>query len=207
MKKLIGNKIIVSLIVLILLGLSFFLALSSTNEMVCNAERIISFIGIFSGLIGIFSVFINFQVLTEVKNIEEQRLKTISKIKEEIFFRDEIVRAKEAINKLSTKTTKQDFLQDSTTIELAVVRSICENPLIKDKTQTRPESKSIFSRVQNMDEEITKYRNNIPNTEQDCWNISPALITNFRKALDELKHILDENVAISASHSMIPDKR
>ena len=205
--NIIGNKKLVLGIVVFLTVVSICLAFISDNGMVFDVERTISFIVILSGLFGIFSIFINFQVLTEVKNIEEQRSKTISKIKEEIFFRDEIVRAKEAINKLSTKTTKQDFLQDTTTIELAVVRSICENPLIKDKTQTRPESKSIFSRVQNMDEEITKYRNNITNTEQDCWNISPSLITNFRKALDELKHILDENVAITASYSMIPDKR
>lgn len=81
MKEIIGNKKIASLIVLILIVVSFCLAFSSANGMVFDVERIISFIGILSGLFGIFSIFINFQVLTEVKNIEEQRLKTISKIK------------------------------------------------------------------------------------------------------------------------------
>ena len=184
------------IVFLILFVISVFLASGSANE------KAISFIGIFSGLIGIVSIFINFQVLTKVKNIEEQRLKTISKIKNEIFFRDEITRAKDAIDKLLGKTTKQEFLQDDTTKELSIVMGICKNPIIIDKTQTKPERRSIFSRVQNMDEEITILKK----SETMDHEINVNLIRNFREALTELQPILTENVAKSVSDSIISEE-
>ena len=168
-----------------------------------NAEIIISFIGILSGLLGIVSVFINFQVLYEVKNIEEQRSKTISKIKEEIFFRDEIVKSKEAINKLLTKRTKQDFLQDSTLDELSVIIGICKNTLINNKV-TKPNS-SILSNIELMQREIIRFKNSKKMIEQEEQQFSSIMQNNFRNALTELKNILNEYVVTSVSDNIIKD--
>ena len=197
------KKLIVSLIVLILFGVSIFLAFSSSNGMVCDAERIISFIGIFSGLIGIFSVFINFQVLTEVKNIKEQRLKTISKIKSEIFFRDEIGKAKEAIDKLLTKRTKQDFLQDATLDELAIIIGICQNSLINNEVKT-PKS-SILLNVELMQKEIIRFKKSKKMIEQEDQQFSSILMNDFRNSLTGLKNILNEYVATSVSDNIIKE--
>lgn len=203
MKKFIGNKKFV--IALILIVVSFLLAFSPANWKVFNVEieRIISFIGILSGLIGIFSIFINFQVLTEVKNIEEQRLKTISKIKSEIFFRDDIVRANEAIDKLLNKGTKQDFLKDDTLDMLNIVKKVCQNSLINSKV-TAPNS-SIFRYVDSMQEEIIRFRNSNKMIEQENQQISSSMQNNFRNALTELKTILDAYVATSVSDYIIKD--
>ena len=203
MKEIIGNKKIASLIVLILIVVSFCLAFSSANGMVFDVERIISFIGILSGLFGIFSIFINFQVLTEVKNIEEQRLKTISKIKSEIFFRDGIVRTNEAIDKLLTKRTKQDFLQDATLDELAIIIGICQNSLINNKV-TKPNS-FILSKVELMQKEIIRFKNSKKMIEQEDQQFSSMTQNDFRNALTELKNILDEYVATSVSDYIIKD--
>ena len=203
MKEIIGNKKIASLIVLILIVVSFCLAFSSANGMVFDVERIISFIGILSGLFGIFSIFINFQVLTEVKNIEEQRLKTISKIKSEIFFRDGIVRTNEAIDKLLTKRTKQDFLQDATLDELAIIIGICQNSLINNKV-TKPNS-FILSKVESMQKEIIRFKNSKKMIEQEDQQFSSMTQNDSRNALTELKNILDEYVATSVSDYIIKD--
>lgn len=200
MKDVISNKKIVSLIVLILIVVSIFLTFSSANGMVFNVEKIISFIGILSGLFGIFSIFINFQVLTEVKNFEEQRLKTISKIKSEIFFRDGIVRTNEAIDKLLTKRTKQDFLQDATLDELAIIIGICQNSLINNKV-----TKSILSKVELMQMEIIRFKNSKKMIEQEDQQFSSITQNGFRNALTELKNILDEYVATSVSDYIIKD--
>lgn len=200
MKDIISNKKIVSLIVLILIVVSIILTFSSANGMVFNVEKIISFIGILSGLFGIFSIFINFQVLTEVKNFEEQRLKTISKIKSEIFFRDGIVRTNEAIDKLLTKRTKQDFLQDATLDELAIIIGICQNSLINNKV-----TKSILSKVELMQMEIIRFKNSKKMIEQEDQQFSSITQNGFRNALTELKNILDEYVATSVSDYIIKD--
>ena len=197
------KKLIVRLIVIFLIGFSIFLTFSSANGMESNAEIIISFIGILSGLLGIVSVFINFQVLYEVKNIEEQRSKTISKIKEEIFFRDEIVKSKEAINKLLTKRTKQDFLQDSTLDELSVIIGICKNTLINNKV-TKPNS-SILSNIELMQREIIRFKNSKKMIEQEEQQFSSIMQNNFRNDLTELKNILDEYVVTSVSDNIIKD--
>ena len=197
------KKLIVRLIVIFLIGFSIFLTFSSANGMESNAEIIISFIGILSGLLGIVSVFINFQVLYEVKNIEEQRSKTISKIKEEIFFRDEIVKSKEAINKLLTKRTKQDFLQDSTLDELSVIIGICKNTLINNKV-TKPNS-SILSNIELMQREIIRFKNSKKMIEQEEQQFSSIMQNNFRNALTELKNILNEYVVTSVSDNIIKD--
>ena len=182
---------------------SFFLTFSSANGMESNVEIITSFIGILSGLFGIFSIFINFQVLTEVKNIEEQRSKTISKIKEEIFFRDAIVISKEAINKLLTKRTKEDFIQDTTLDELAIIIRICQNSLINNKV-TKPKS-FILSNVKSMEKEIIQFRNSKKMIEQEDQQFSSLTQVSFRNALTELENILNDYVATSVSDNIIKD--
>ena len=203
MKKLIGNKIIVRLILIFLIVFSSFLTFKSANGIESKVEIITSFIGILSGLFGIFSIFINFQVLTEVKNIEEQRSKTISKIKEEIFFRDAIVRSKEAIDKLLTKRTKEDFIQDATLDELAIIIGVCQNSLINNKV-TGPQS-FILSNVKSMQKEIIRFRNSKKMIEQEDQQFSSLTQVSFRDALTELKNILNDYVATSVSDNIIKD--
>ena len=190
---------------LILIGVSFFLAFRTDTGMVFNVEKVISFIGILSGLFGILSIFINFQVLTEVKNIEEQRLKTISKIKSEIFFRDDIVRAKEAIDKLLNKNTKQDFLQNDTLDMLNVVIKVCQNPLIIEKTNPTTEKNSILKIVKNMLNEIMRFKQSQKLSVQVNQQISSTLTTNFKVKLNDLKIILDEYVVTNLSDMIIED--
>ncbi len=173
--------------------------------MIYDVERTISFIGILSGLFGIVSIFINFQVLTEVKNIEEQRLKTLFKIKSEIFFRDDIVRAKEAIDKLLNKSTKQDFLQDDTLDMLNIVIKVCQNSLIEEKTNPTTEKNSILNIVTKMLCEITRFRQSSMLSAQVNQQISSILTTNFKVKLTDLKNILDEYLATSISDTIIKD--
>lgn len=192
MKKIIENRVFLFLIVLILVVGSICLAYESANEKGSFLEITISFIGILSGLIGIFSIFINFQVLTKVKNIEEQRLKTISIIKNEIFFRDEITRAKDAIDKLSKRTTKE-LLEETAIQEIKSIINVCRNPLILDKT------KDSVSSV----DEMLKY---ILSTKQMPYNlqeISASKETEFSTTLANVKHILDEYTAANLSDSII----
>ena len=186
-----------------LIVFSSFLTFKSANGIESKVEIITSFIGILSGLFGIFSIFINFQVLTEVKNIEEQRSKTISKIKEEIFFRDAIVRSKEAIDKLLTKRTKEDFIQDATLDELAIIIGVCQNSLINNKV-TGPQS-FILSNVKSMQKEIIRFRNSKKMIEQEDQQFSSLTQVSFRDALTELKNILNDYVANSVSDNIIKD--
>ena len=192
MKKIIENRVFLFLIVLILVVGSICLAYESAKDKGSFLEITISFIGILSGLIGIFSIFINFQVLTEVKNIEEQRLKTISKIKNEIFFRDEITRAKDAIDKLSKRTTKE-LLEETAIREIKSIMNVCRNPLILDKTKDS---------VSSIDEMLTY----ILSTKQMPYNlqeISASKETKFSTTLANVKHILDEYTAANLSDSII----
>lgn len=193
---------ILGLIVFILVLASFCLTLGSANEKGSFLEITISFIGILSGLIGIFSIFINFQVLTEVKNIEEQRLKIISIIKSE-FFREEIPRAQEAIEKLLTKRTKQDFLQDATLDDLAIIIEVCQNSLINNKV-ARPNSSILFD-VESMQKEIIRFKNSKSMIEREDQQFSSKTQNDFRIALTDLKNILNDYVATNVSDNILKD--
>lgn len=202
MKKIIENRVFQFLIVLILVVGSIYLACESANEKGSFLEITISFIGILSGLIGIFSIFINFQVLTEVKNIEKQRLKIISIIKSE-FFRGEIPKAQEAIEKLLTKRTKQDFLEDATLDDLAIIIEICQNSLINNKV-ARPNS-FILSRVESMQREIIRFKKSKSMIEREDQQFSSKTQNDFRIALTELKNILNDYVATNVSDNILKD--
>lgn len=202
MKKIIENRVFQFLIVLILVVGSFYLACESANEKGSFLEITISFIGILSGLIGIFSIFINFQVLTEVKNIEEQRLKIISIIKSE-FFREQIPKAQETIEKLLTKRTKKDFLQETTLDDLAIIIEVCQNSLINDKV-ARPNF-SILFRVESMQKEIIRFKNSKSMIEREDQQFSSTMQNDFRIALTELKNILNDYVATNVSDNILKD--
>lgn len=183
---------ILGLIVFILVLASFCLTLGSANEKASFLEKTISFIGILSGLIGIFSIFINFQVLTKIDNFEEQRKKTIKQIVSEIYFRKDMEKASKAIDKLSGRTAKE--LLDETAIqEIKSIINVCRSPLILDKT------KDSVSSIEDMLQYILSKKQD-PSYLQD---ISADRETKFSTTLVDVKHILDEYTAANLSDSII----
>lgn len=192
MKKIIKNRVFLILIVLILVVVSICLACKSANEKGSGLEITISFIGTLSGLIGIVSIFINFQVLTKIDNFEEQRKKTIKQIVSEIYFRKDMEKACKAIDKLSERAT-EELLEETAIQEIKSIINVCRSPLIMDKT------KDSLSSIDDMLNYLLSKKQS-PSYLQD---ISADRETKFTTTLADVKHILDEYTAANLSDSII----
>lgn len=90
-------------------------------------NKFINFIGIFSGLIGIISIFINFNILTEVKKIEETRQISAELIKDQIYIQEELSRVEQAINRLYKVHTKDELFTEQTRMDLVLLKNFYKN--------------------------------------------------------------------------------
>lgn len=202
MTKIAIKILIIFSLLIAILTMSWYLTIHSGETYYgIKIDDVNNFIALFSSILGVLSIFINFNILSKVKDIEKQRQKTIATIRSEIFFRNDVSEALKAIEELLKKSSKQDLVTEVTLQEIVKVRQVCQSDLIKDKVNDKKVTN--FTEIDNMYQEILKFKANPGLMENEYHQIASSRIRNFSNSLITLKNLLNDYIAEQTSDAVI----